>query len=135
MYVSKLDSALKQLDTIMKKRVIRVVSRYERNLQELMRLGKSGHIYRRGTIEHQASAPDEAPAVDTGMYSQNITHDIVRRGYGEYAGKVGTTKAIPEGQVMALELGKLDGSLKPRPMWVVAARMLRKQLKQLLEQS
>lgn len=32
---------------------------------------KSGRIYRRRGVEHQASAPDEAPAADTGRLTQS----------------------------------------------------------------
>jgi hypothetical protein len=35
---------------------------------------KTGQIYRRGSISHQASAPGEAPATDTGRLISSIQH-------------------------------------------------------------
>lgn len=45
---------------------------------------KSGRIYQRGGVEHQASAPGEPPASDTG----NLVNSITTRYAGEYSGFV-----------------------------------------------
>ena len=39
---------------------------------------KTGRIYRHGKVEHQASAPGEAPATDTGNLVNSIASDRVR---------------------------------------------------------
>jgi len=57
----------------------------------------SGRVYYRGThhdIEHRASAPGEAPAVDAGMLRRSITHDISQDG-AQVVGRVGSTITDP----------------------------------------
>jgi hypothetical protein len=39
---------------------------------ELMQMPKSGRTYKRGSKSHQASAPGEAPAIDTGNLVNSI---------------------------------------------------------------
>lgn len=69
--------------------------------------GKSGRIYRRRTVIHQASAPGEAPASDTGrlvnsinsyLDSTSLTSFVVAgRGTAQYAAllEFGTRKMAP----------------------------------------
>lgn len=38
-----------------------------------MRMPKSGRVYRRRGVTHQASAPGEAPAIDTGRLAQSAS--------------------------------------------------------------
>lgn len=45
----------------------------EEALRLILRTPKSGRIYRRRGVEHQASAPGEAPASDTGRLVGSIT--------------------------------------------------------------
>lgn len=49
-------------------------------LRLIMQTEKSGRIYRRGGVEHQASAPGEPPASDTGglVSSINTVYDTQR---------------------------------------------------------
>lgn len=128
--ISNLPEAMQRLDALMHKRIIKIVARYERNLQEMFRLAKTGAIYRRGSKTHQASAPGEAPAIDTGGLSQNIAHEIKQVSLGQYKALIGVTRVIPIGRVLALELGTLDGRIKKRPAWVPAVRQLRQQVKE-----
>lgn len=44
-----------------------------RMVERLNNPPKSGRIYRRNSVEHQASAPGESPATDTGRLVQSIT--------------------------------------------------------------
>lgn len=37
---------------------------------------KTGRIYKRNTVEHQASAPGETPATDIGRLKQSITTEV-----------------------------------------------------------
>jgi HK97 gp10 family phage protein len=41
---------------------------------------KTGEVYKRRTVKHQASAPGEAPASDTGNLASNIVVDFIREG-------------------------------------------------------
>lgn len=65
---------------------------------------KSGHVRADG---HQASAPGEAPAIDTGAYA----NDIQPRVTGPARGVVGTSQAQAEG----LEFG--GEAVAARPVW------------------
>lgn len=60
-----------------------------RRVQQLVHQHGSGRIYTRGNITHQASAPGEPPAADTGKYAATIGFAIERDGLG-LVGKVGT---------------------------------------------
>jgi HK97 gp10 family phage protein len=42
-------------------------------MKRLMSLPKSGILYRRGRVVHQASAPGQPPAVDTGTLTNSIS--------------------------------------------------------------
>ena len=67
---------------------------------------KTGKIYRRRSIEHQASAPGEAPASDTGR--------LVQSGRTEYDRKEVLGRIIFSANYAAsLELGTLN--MQPRP--------------------
>lgn len=55
--------------------------------RSIARGSKTGRIYRRHGIEHQASAPGEPPATDTGMLIASIVADAVLEG-DEIAGFV-----------------------------------------------
>jgi HK97 gp10 family phage protein len=57
-----------------------------------MLTGKSGRIYRRGTVGHQASAPGETPAIDTGDLIGSIT--TAELGPMEHAVTVGAEYAV-----------------------------------------
>lgn len=67
---------------------------------------KTGRVYRRRSIEHQASAPGEPPASDTGRLVQSVTTDY---GDGGYAGTVTFRTAY----AAALEYG--TERMEPRP--------------------
>jgi HK97 gp10 family phage protein len=67
---------------------------------------KTGRVYKRGAVEHQASAPGEAPASDTGQLVNSITTE-----YDEEAlvGKIG----VHTGYAGFLEFG--TQKMAPRP--------------------
>lgn len=44
-----------------------------RMVERIQQPPKTGRIYKRNTVEHQASAPGESPASDTGRLAQSIT--------------------------------------------------------------
>lgn len=47
-----------------------------RAVELIMEPPKTGRIYRRRGVEHQASAPGQAPASDTGNLARNRTKDV-----------------------------------------------------------
>jgi len=69
----------------------------------IMNPPKSGRIYRRGNVAHQASAPGEAPATDTGAlvnsaYTKKLGDSDYETGFtAEYAAALefGTAKMAP----------------------------------------
>lgn len=44
-----------------------------RMVERIMQPPKTGRIYKRNTVSHQASAPGESPASDTGRLAQSVT--------------------------------------------------------------
>lgn len=44
-------------------------------VKEVQRPPKTGRVYKRGSLTHQASAPGEAPATDTGSLASSIKAD------------------------------------------------------------
>lgn len=87
--------------------------------QRSMRLPKTGVLYRvsRTGRKHQASAPGEAPAVDTSALVNSI--DVQR---------VSKTRAIVftnQEYAAALEFGRRDGKMAARPFLRPALRKVR----------
>ena len=69
---------------------------------------KTGHIYRRRGVEHQASAPGESPAADTGR--------LVQSGRTESNSSTLTGRVIfTTAYAAALEYGNDKGTIAPRP--------------------
>lgn len=60
---------------------------------------------------HQASAPDESPAPDTGHLKQSIVYEIRRKEDGKIVGYIGSN--LPYAR--ALEFGYAPHKLEPRP--------------------
>lgn len=44
-----------------------------RMVERILQPPKTGRIYTRNTVQHQASAPGESPASDTGTLARNVT--------------------------------------------------------------
>lgn len=72
---------------------------------------RTGKIYQRKTITHQASAPGEPPKTDTGALVRNVTLEKEKKGY-----TVGSRKGAPHG--FWLEFG--TSKVKARP-WLQPA--------------
>lgn len=45
--------------------------------QSLSRGGRSGRVYKRGNVQHKASAPGEPPATDTGRLQGSMGSDVL----------------------------------------------------------
>lgn len=73
---------------------------------------RTGRIYSKGkdgSIKHQASAPGESPAPDTGSLRQSATHQTVRQEGNKIIGGAGVSAP----HALALELG--TENMEPRP--------------------
>ena len=84
---------------------------------------KSGRIYKRRSVEHRASAPGQAPAIDTGALVNSLIWN-----------KLGTTGAeVIEGvegknYAHALEFGRPEHNLAPRPHMKPAANRAKQRI-------
>lgn len=75
--------------------------------EELSQPG-SGKLYKRGSVTHQASAPGEPPAPDTGTLRESTNGEVIIR-----AGKAKAVISVDGEQAEALELG--TEHIQPRP--------------------
>jgi hypothetical protein len=76
---------------------------------------KSGKVRRRGSITHQASAPGEAPATDTGTLVSSVVFEQTKR--------LEATVASRLAYAYYLEFG--TQRIRPRPAWVPAVEKAR----------
>jgi HK97 gp10 family phage protein len=86
---------------------------------------KTGRVYVRGGVEHQASAPGEAPASDTGDLTNKITTNY---DFTELSGTV-TSNSV---HGLMLEYGTKN--MEPRPYLRPALAMTLPDLKRYLEE-
>lgn len=77
-------------------------------VKKILSGSKTGRIYKRGGVSHQASAPGEAPANDTGRLAQSARTELNK---AEISGAAIFSTAY----AAALEFGREDGSILPRP--------------------
>jgi len=75
---------------------------------------KSGRVYKRARGTHQASAPGEPPASDTGK----LAASIVARSTGREGAEVVASADIAH----TMEFGSAGGKIAPRPFMVPAAK-------------
>lgn len=99
------------------KGVRRTAFRYEANLKQRMSGVKSGRVYVRKNITHIASAPGQAPAVDTGTLINSIKTDAKP---GSLTAEVATTTDYAP----HLEYGTVN--MEPRPAWIPEAEEARR---------
>lgn len=109
----ELKAALDRMTKAQASKVDRVVQRTAAELEAGIKLQiqqgpKTGKIYQRGNVVHQASAPGQAPASDTGVLMGSITHE--REGEGRAAVMSRTIYAA------FLEFG--TRKMAPRPAWL-----------------
>jgi HK97 gp10 family phage protein len=136
------ETLLRELEITERKAVTALASRYERILQELFRLPKRGRLYginrkklkalrkfragkrKRAPNVHRASAPGQAPAIDTGALRKGITREIGKDASGTYV-EIGVSNESGRAEIAAhLEMGTVK--MAPRPSWRPALDQLRK---------
>ena len=93
------------------------------NIVKSIKRRGTGRVYRRGNITHQASAPGQPPATDTGRLSNNI--------YFERLGA--TTAAVGSDLVYAEHLEYGTRKMAARPFFRPALEKMRKQFQGRLE--
>lgn len=114
--VSKLEQQLMRISNAATKKVSEEVARGALALQNEMRRmvqkgPSTGRVYQRGSVTHQASAPGEAPASDSGNLASHINHVFQNR----FSADVGVF-GVPYAH--RLEFGgtdKLGRYIAPRP--------------------
>lgn len=77
----------------------------------------SGRVYKRGNVTHQASAPGQPPATDSGNLVSHINHEIDKT-RGGFSGSVGVHDLGRVPYARRLEFGGRDsrgGNIKARP--------------------
>jgi hypothetical protein len=84
----------------------------------IMNPPKSGRIYRRGNVAHQASAPGEAPATDTG--------NLVNSAYTKKLGQADYETGFTAEYAAHLEFGAPNAHIAPRPYLRPAVEAVRK---------
>lgn len=77
-------------------------------VEKILSGNKSGIIYRRRGVIHQASAPGEPPANDTGRLVQSARTELDKQAISGAA-------IFSTAYAAALEFGREDGSIAPRP--------------------
>lgn len=95
--------------------------------QRVIRGPATGIVYEKTkpTRTHQASAPDEAPATDTGRLANSIDFDAVDK----FTATVGSNLVY----AAALEFGVPSRNLEPRPYFTPAVEAMRPRHKARLE--
>lgn len=65
-----------------------VLDTHQKAVDGIQRGPKTGRVYRRGTVAHQASSPGQYPATDTGRLASNVRFELPQG--GNMVGRVGT---------------------------------------------
>lgn len=100
-----------QLDDVIRKKLTNIVRRIARKVDDLFRLPKSGRFYGK----HQASAPGEAPGIETAALRKSVTTSVQKVG-DSWAGDVGPSLQSGRAEIASmLEFG--TSNIEPRPAW------------------
>ena len=86
--------------------------------KRIQRGPKTGRVYVRGNVTHQASAPGESPATDTGTLASSV--------YFEQKSKLSSTIGSRLAYAYYLEYG--TARIKPRPAWIPETEVGQKKL-------
>lgn len=128
------DEFTKSLDEIIRKKILKLAQRYERILQGLFRTAKHGRIYTHGSVEHRASAPGEAPAIDTAALAKGVTHSDPQKTNGEWSIDFGESIESGRAEIAAmLEWG--TSKIEARPAWRPALEQLKQESEAALKEA
>ena len=83
---------------------------FESEIQRPMRGPKSGRVYRRKSVVHRASAPGEAPAIDTGILRFSIA---VKIGDSGLSATIGVPELTKVKYARPLEFGTQKMAARP----------------------
>jgi hypothetical protein len=100
------------IDAAVATAALRIQGNYRKKLQ---RGGRSGRIYKRRGIQHQASAPGEPPKTDTGQLAASAV--VVHEPGSRHAEVI-----VRAPYAAALEFGSPRSNLEPRPALGPAVR-------------
>ena len=106
-------SMAREIDVVCENTALDIQARAQ---MAIMNPPKSGRIYRRGNVAHQASAPDEAPATDTGA--------LVNSAYTKKLADADYETGFTVEYAAALEFG--TPKIEPRPYLRPAVEAVRK---------
>lgn len=106
-------SMAREIDVVCENTALDIQARAQ---MAIMNPPKSGRIYRRGNVAHQASAPDEAPATDTGA--------LVNSAYTKKLGDSDYETGFTAEYAAALEFG--TAKIEPRPYLRPAVEAVKK---------
>ena len=106
-------SMAREIDVVCESTALDIQARAQ---MAIMNPPKSGRIYRRGNVVHQASAPGEAPATDTG----NLVNSAYTKKLGDSDYETGFTAEY----AAALEFG--TAKIEPRPYLRPAVEAVKK---------
>lgn len=104
-----------ELRMIILKKLALIAGSFQRKIQEMFRMPKSGRWYARRTVRHRASAPGEAPAKDLGFLAKSVTHQVTQA-EGAFYLDIGPSLQSGRSEIAAmLEFG--TSKMAPRPSW------------------
>lgn len=95
-------SMVREIDEVCESTALDIQARAQ---MAIMNPPKSGRIYKRGNVTHQASAPGEAPATDTG--------NLVNSAYTKQLGRADYETGFTAEYAAHLEFG--TAKIEPRP--------------------
>ena len=107
-FVEGIEKAKKEYSKKCKAAAMEIGAMMEKEVRMTLSHPGTGRVYTRRGIEHQASAPGEPPAPDTGSLRASVTHEVVGSG-NSIEVRVGTNKKYGK----TLEFGTF--SIAPRP--------------------
>lgn len=129
-----------EIEALIRREVTEKAVEYERIIQEEFRKPKHGRLYAAGVTPtkadgragrrfrtHRASAPGEAPAINTGALRKGVGREISKISKGRYRAVIGMKVGSGRHNIaLWLEFG--TRRIKPRPAWRPALMILQQRM-------